>query len=807
MTLPAIQNVQYPSPVSAVSHTPSSGGLLVSADGRALPLKATRLVASARAGRARVTVEQRFVNVHSEPLAVTYQLPLPADGAVAGFDFVIDGQRVVGQVQKRADAREQYGQALAEGRTAALLEQDRSSVFRQELGNIAPGAEVLVCVRVDQPLAWLSEGAWEWRFPCVVAPRYLGQAGRVKDASRLVVEVNDPMLQTAGPSLELGLVVRDALTERAVPVSPSHALNTAAIDGEWRVSLAATQHALLDRDVVVRWAVAAQEPGITLDATRVSDAEERAFGLLTVVPPAPEHAMAPLARDLILLLDTSGSMHGAPLSQAKRVSIALVNGLTAADSIEIVSFGSNVKAFQAKAALVTDAVRAKALAWIDALQASGGTEMRAGIAGALASVREESQRQVLLVTDGLIGFETEVIADILARLPESSRLHTLGIGSAVNRSLTGPAARAGRGSEHLVDVDEEVEPVLKRILAKLEAPLITNLRVSGAGLRALGNERLPDLHAGSPVCLALELVPSGGKLLLQGETRTGIWRQELNIEYPNSSATMMGSALATAFGRERVEELELRRAAGGGADLDREVEALGMAFAIATRMTSWVAVRQQPSVDPSAPTRHVTQPQALPYALCAEGMGLRPVAPPGLMAFGGHAFPMAAPMAPTAFAPPPQSMQRTRVASPSPARPTGAPSPKPQAEQAKGGDTLLGSAKTWLGRVLGGAGPGAASERDEALPVILTATIVVQSADRLILNAAITDALQWTRPTHVTLQLADGTHLELELDPRSTASSSLQVGQSLRLWLTLSAALSAEPVALTAGSLQLRVTR
>jgi len=148
-----------------------SGARLVALDGRTLPLRAVRLRAEARGGIARVTLTQEFVNVYDEPLAVTYLLPLPADGAVSAFAFTIDERRIVGEIDRRAAARQRFEEAIATGRTAALVEQERSSLFTQEIGNIPPRATVHAELAVDQKLGWLDEGAWEWRFPTVVMPR------------------------------------------------------------------------------------------------------------------------------------------------------------------------------------------------------------------------------------------------------------------------------------------------------------------------------------------------------------------------------------------------------------------------------------------------------------------------------------------------------------------------------------------------------------------------------------------------------------------------------------------------------------
>src|SRR4051812_47209116 len=134
----------------------SNGGRLVTADGRTLALRGATLRADARGGVARVVVEQRFANSFAEPLAVTYLMPLPADGAVSGYAFTIGERRIVGEVDRRAAARERFEEALATGRTAALVEQERSSLFTQEIGNIPAGAEVVAELVIDQKLAWLD---------------------------------------------------------------------------------------------------------------------------------------------------------------------------------------------------------------------------------------------------------------------------------------------------------------------------------------------------------------------------------------------------------------------------------------------------------------------------------------------------------------------------------------------------------------------------------------------------------------------------------------------------------------------------
>ncbi|MFT7622842.1 MAG: Ca-activated chloride channel family protein [Myxococcota bacterium] len=612
---------------------PSTGARLVSSTGGSLPLLETRVVVRAAAGFASTTLVQRFANRHSQPLRVSYQLPLPADGAVGGFAFVLDGHRIQGEVRGREEARAHFEQALYEGRTAALLEQDRASLFEQEVGNIPPGAEVQVEITVDQPLAWLSEGAWEYRFPTVVAPRYQGAPGRVEDSARNTVSLvaDDTAEDDTGASATLDLVIAEPVASE--PVSPSHALHLPSFPGpgsqrETQVGLAAEGGAALDRDIVVRWSVATLEPGVGLVAARPDETSARAssaYATLTVIPPSGATELEPVARDLIVLVDTSGSQHGEPMDQSKRVVATLIQSLGESDRLEMIEFSNRPRRWSRKPESMTAAARKRALKWLEALSAGGATEMQSAIIAALAPLRADSQRQILVVTDGLIGFEHEIVGAIQSDLPPSSRVHMVGVGHGVNRSLTTPAARAGRGAELICAPGEDPEPIAARLLAQTGAPLVVDFDISGSALRSTAPVGLPDLFAGAPARIALELDPAGGELLISGRTASGPWRHR--VEVAPLSLGEGDPAIARRWARERVADLEVQRATGeDGVALDAAIEQLGIALQIATRRTSWVAVSDQVQVDPTEPTVAQRMPHVLAAGLSAEGLGLRAAA-------------------------------------------------------------------------------------------------------------------------------------------------------------------------------------
>jgi Ca-activated chloride channel family protein len=608
----------------------STGCRLISLDGRTLPLARVRLNGEAGSGLAQIVVEQTFRNPYTEPLSLTYQLPLPADAAVVDFAFQLGDRRIVGQVDRKADARARFEDAVLEGRTAALLEQDRSSVFTQELGNIPPGAEVVAEITVECPLAWRDDG-WQWRFPTVIAPRFLGSEGQTPDPDRVSVEVADGELPV---DVGVELRITDALT--GAPSSPSHALQV--VGGQ--VSLPGD--ARLDRDVVVRWPVATAEPGISLDVARPEGAAA-SFGLLTLLPPVDTARMEPVPRDLIVLLDTSGSMGGRPLDQARAFVRGLVAGLGSQDQLELIAFSSRREHWDARPRAMDAKARFDALRWLEKLRAGGGTHMHEAMIEALQPLRAGAQRQVVLISDGLIGFEHQIIHAIRHALPASSRVHTVGVGSGVNRSLTRPSARAGGGVELVVGLDESVDATVKQLLARTGQPQVVDLELRGEVLAEVAPARLPDLFGGAPSVLHLRLRPEGGVLHVTGRTAAGPWSREVRV--PPVETGQGRRSVVTRFARERVEDLEVAHAAGDSG-VDAQIEALGLEHRIATRLTSWIAISDEVTVDPTDPTRRERVPQALPYGLSAEGLGLREAVP----AYGAHMLraPLASPARPQA---------------------------------------------------------------------------------------------------------------------------------------------------------------
>jgi Ca-activated chloride channel family protein len=592
--MPGIQAMKVPAQTRAAK--------LVSVDGRAYPLQSARIAAEASGGIAFSTLVQTYRNPYAEPLEVIYTLPLPADGAVIGFSMKL-GERIIrGEVRARDEAIATYKKALFEGRSAALLEQDRDDTFTQRLGSLPAGQSAEITIEVLHPLAFLpgvsEQGAeWEYRFPTVVGVRYEGAAGRVPDADRLELDRSD-----AGGS--------------AIPTRIELALTTIGDDGKAVRRIDAMP---LDRDLVVRFRAGATSIGAHLVEGPGLPGDMGRYGILTITPPRVSEVA--FARDLTILIDASGSMSGMPLAWAKDVAAGLLPTLRDGDRFEVIAFSDQPRSLTGGIVPVTDGAMGAVLDELSRLKANGGTEMVDAMVRALWPLRPDSQHQVVLITDGEIGFEDEVVGRIVSSLPDGARLHTVGVGSAPNRTLTCRAARAGCGVESFVCGDAEVQPAIARLIAATARPVLTDLAIASSASRGIAPARPRDVLAGQPLVVAMELDPAGGILEATGRLAgtTERWRWHLTV--PPIAArerAVTAMPLGALYGREAIADCEL-----SPGRTDAKVKTIALRHRIASRMTSLVAVAEEPNIDPKAPRRRVVVPVELPAFVSAEGVGLK----------------------------------------------------------------------------------------------------------------------------------------------------------------------------------------
>ena len=613
--------------MSPIEQAANPAAALVAVDGRTYPLESARIDAFAEGGLAFSTLTQTYANPHDEPLEVTYTLPLPADGAVLGYRVRVGEKTITAEVQPRDRASEAYREALLTGRSAGLMEQLRDDTFQQTLGNVPPRTRVEIAIEVLHPLAFLTgtggdgprapHGApeWEYRFPTVAGVRYVGSPGRVPDARDLSPDRADDGNIPARVELALTIARVDAVVAR----SSSHAITQCTTDGGVAVGFKTGER--LDRDVVVCWDAAGPEVGVSLVEGGGLAGDDGRYALVTVVPSATPAVT--FTRDLTVLIDASGSMDGAPLALAKQVVSGLCRSLAEGDRFELLAFASDVGRLTHGMVPCDAETLAAAQSALDALAAGGATEMAHAMEQALAPMRDGAQRQVVLVTDGFIGFENEIVRKI-AVCP-GTRVHAVGIGSAPNRALTRAVATASHGLELLVGDAAGAQRAVTRLIAGTARPLLTNLSARGRALCDETSVVAGDVFAGRPLVFTIELRPEGGELDLSadlaGTDERWVWR----VHVP-ASGGMKRTILpiGTLYGRQRVADLELQFAGSNrSGGFDQEIERVAMRHRIASRCTSLVAIAEEPSVDPRAPRRRERLTVEMPVGVSAAGTGLQ----------------------------------------------------------------------------------------------------------------------------------------------------------------------------------------
>ena len=545
-----------------------------------LPLRATRVRAEVHGPLATTTVRQEFVNSFAGTIEVAYLFPLPEDAAVHEFVVELGERRIRGVVRPREQARRLYEAALREGHTAALLDQERPNLFRQRLGNLRAGEDVVVRLQYVHTCAF-ADGWHEYVFPAAVGDRYL-PPGRNDD---LVVDSTVDPGDVARLDLSVAL---DAGVRIEEIESPQYEVEIDELGPDRAEIRLHPRDGLPDRDFVLRWRVGDDD----LRSAVFTHADARGgFWSVVLYPPRLEQRGPRQPLDLVLVLDSSGSMEGAPLEQMQRAAIGLLERLRPEDSFQLLRFSDAPWEWhEGPLAATRDNLRA-AIEAIEDLRADGGTEMTRAIATTLARPRVPGRLQNLwLISDGFIGNEADVLREVDAALG-GARLFTLGVGSSVNRYLMTALARVGGGASAVLLPRDRPDRVVDAFLDQVTRPALTGLELDwrGTDTRASTPRRVPDLFAGRMVVLSGRFDgPGGGSLRIRGRTADGSVEREmvLDVPVPRDDA----EAVALLWARRRLTELADRRVVEPGPQIDAAIRELALEFGLVSDLTSFVAV-------------------------------------------------------------------------------------------------------------------------------------------------------------------------------------------------------------------------
>ncbi len=570
---------------------------------------------------ARVSVRQAFRNDGQQWVEGVYVFPLPENAAVDRMRLHIGERFIEGEIREKEQAKKEYEKARKAGKKTSLVNQQRANLFTTSIANIAPGETVIVEIEYQQTLDY-DEGMFSLRFPLTMTPRYIpgvpvvdrkgsgwaADTAQVPDASLITppfITRSDNHKVTMQVSINAGMPL-------AFVGSRYHPVDVHESGGVYQLTFADSD-VPTDHDLELIW-----RPSVANAPRALLFSEDRGSQthlLLMLVP--PDDANTPVVdvpRELILVIDTSGSMHGTSIEQARQAVLLALSGLKPSDRFNVIQFNSVTHALFSNSVDASPHRLRQAQAYVRSLQADGGTEMRTALEKALRSDFDDNYlRQIIFVTDGSVGNE-EALFQLIDTELGAARLFTVGIGSAPNGWFMAKAAEAGRGTYTFISALHEVTEKMARLFRKLEQPQVTNVDIQwpkGTIVDAYP-ATVPDLYSGEPVVIKarLDKRPSASdEVVISGDTVMGEWQAAISLNTENDSA-----GIAALWARARIAELENRRRRGEDAEQMRaEIVATAIGHHLVSKYTSLIAVDKTP-VRPTIETLGRDQvPNLLPH--------------------------------------------------------------------------------------------------------------------------------------------------------------------------------------------------
>jgi len=623
------------------------------------PLKHTAVQAEISGFLARSTVTQEFHNPFQYKIEAVYTFPLPQNAAVDDMTMHVGTRVVKGKIKPREEARAIYEAARASGRVASLLDQERPNIFTQSVANIMPGEKVTIVISYVEMLKF-EDGSYEFVFPMVVGPRYIpgaptGRQGggwspdtsQVPDASRITPPVTMPGTR-AGHDISL-----EVKLDAGVPIDnlscATHEVLVNRTSAHAAMVRLTDQATIPNKDFILRYDVAGRK---IQDAVLAHRADRGGFFTLILEPPERVAAAEVTPKELVFVLDTSGSMSGFPIEKAKETMQLALNGLYPRDTFNLITFSGDTHILFPKPVPATPENLAQAREFLATRRGGGGTEMMTAIRAALdPSDAQNHVRIVCFMTDGYVGNDFEIVAEV--RRHPNARVFSFGIGSSVNRFLLDKMAAEGRGEVEYVGLNDDGSAAARRFHERVRNPLLTDISIDWGGLAVADvyPKRIPDLFGAQPVIVSGRYTAAGrGVVRLRGQMAGREVVREIPVNLPSSESSH--DVLASLWARKKIDDLMSSDYSGvqrGTASQKDEITKLGIEYRLMTQFTSFVAV-EETIVTVGGEPRRIEVPVEMPDGVSYEGVfGARGDAMPAAQmkssGMGGFAALTSAPMA------------------------------------------------------------------------------------------------------------------------------------------------------------------
>jgi len=574
-----------------------------------LPLKHTDVHASVEAFLATVEVTQQYENPFDTKIEAVYVFPLPQSAAVTDFLMKIGDRTIRGVIREKEEAKRIYEQAKRQGYRASLLTQERPNIFRQKVANIEPGKGIDVSLTYFNPLRYV-DGGFEFVFPMVVGPRFnppghtdgVGAVARGKPGrSGHPVEVQYLAPdERSGHDIGLTLEIDAGVSIEDISCA-SHVVDVQRPAPTRATVSLSPRDTLPNKDFVLRYAVAGAKPKT---AILTHEAEDGRYFALLLVPPAELTDVPRMPREMVFVVDCSGSMSGEPLAKAKAAMRRCLHNLDEDDTFQIIRFSESASALGGAPIPATTRNIKRGLRYLDSLRGQGGTMMIEGIKAALDFPHDEERlRIVSFMTDGYIGNEADILAAVKEKVG-SARIFSFGVGSSVNRYLLERMAKMGRGTAAFVGLRDDAADKVDAFYERASRPALAKIHIDwgGAEVGDLYPQAIPDLFVGRPL-LVVGRFSSDPPAQVRIQGRMGTRAAEHTLALNPDDGPTDHPGIRTVWARWRLADLHEQQITAPSDALREEMTETSLAYRVLCRYTAFLAVD---SLEPTAGDHGVT---------------------------------------------------------------------------------------------------------------------------------------------------------------------------------------------------------
>lgn len=558
-----------------------------------------------------VEINQTFVNGENATLNGKYQFPLPPEAAVNYLNVRIGDREIVGEIMEKKAAKATFDKARRQGKKASLVRQQRANLFTNNIANIDPLAEISVTLRFVMPVTY-QQGRFSIALPVAMTERYQTLTSQQLDFQQSPAERDSeffpamPMAKQS--SLQVNVELNAGVAVENIR-SASHQIivesrdkldsqnNQTGSNNHYKVSLTKGEGPVAS-GFELSWQLSpAEVPRIASYSEQVGDD----FYTIFTFFPAENRTDEVLPRDVIFIIDTSGSMQGPSMSQAKASLRHALSLLSHQDSFNIIAFNNDSKQLFHATHMRSDESLARANQFINQLYADGGTEMLQPLNQALLMPSRKIQsedviKQIVFITDGAVANEFELM-QLLQRSDSNFRLFTVGIGSAPNSYFMKKAAQFGRGSSIFIQSANEMGAKMADLMTKISQPSLADINLSFDQQIQQTIEvfprKLPDLYLGEPIQVAVKSSLPLASAQVTGKTATVPFYQQLIIE-----SEKQAKAVSKLWAKRKIDDLLDGVVTGEDAEqVKSEVLNTSLAHQILSPYTSFIAVEKSPDME------------------------------------------------------------------------------------------------------------------------------------------------------------------------------------------------------------------